>query len=67
MKLKEFLETLDEKITIDIVDPYDRLIYIGRVVDLDPEDYPKTCDSSLIKVLEVKNNELKILCDYLIW
>ena len=61
MKLKEFVKVLGNNTKIEVVDIYNKLMYIGRLYDIEEEDFPKTLNSIVIKVLEVKDNYLKIL------
>lgn len=61
MKLKEFVKVLGNNTKIEVVDIYNKLMYIGRSYDIEEEDFPKTLNSIVIKVLEVKDNYLKIL------
>lgn len=65
MEVKDFLEALDPSIELILVNANHNLIYHGLTGDLFEADFPKTYKSKVLKILEIKNNYLELLIDYI--
>lgn len=63
MKVIDLLGIIPKITMITLVNANDRLIYRGNAGDLSVEELPKTCNSNVVTIIEVNENDLKILIE----
>ena len=63
MKVIDLVRIIPERSMITLVNANDRLIYRGNAGDLSVEELPKTCNSDVVTIIEVNENDLKILIE----
>lgn len=65
MEIKELLKIISSDIIVEIVDIDHKLVFRGKATDIDENYFPKTLNSTALKILKAGNNEIKILTGYL--
>lgn len=63
MKVIDLVRIIPERSMITLVNANNNLIYRGNAGDLSVEELPKTCNSNVVTIIEVNENDLKILIE----